>query len=192
MVRRAGPKVTLSAIASEVDLSAARLIQRFGSRDQLLAALELRVDRKMKGAIVRAMSRSGSPIAGLVDSLAEVSERNARRLYQIARSYIYDPGDLARPARLAAAKEGESLLTEEFRVVLDRAVAGGELVPCDTHRVARIVHVTWIGSYTVWAYAPVGSPAAPIRSDLWQALTPFLAPPVRPRRRSRATVPRSR
>lgn len=173
VVRRHGPKVRLSEIASEVGLSAPRLVQRFGSRDQLLAAVELRVDHKMKAAIVWAMSRSASPLEGLIDSLVRVSERNARRLYQLAHSYIYDPGDLAPAARAREAKARESLFTAEFQLALDRAVAAGELSPCDTRRLARVVHVTWIGSYTVWAYAPIGSLAKMLRFDLQEAVAPY-------------------
>ncbi len=139
-MRRRGPKVKLAEIASSVGLSAARLVQRFGSRDRLLAAVELRVDHKMKASIVKAMSRSASPIDGLIDGLAEISERNARRLYQLAHSYIYDPGDLAPAARTREAKARETIFTDEFRRALDRAMAVGELLPCDTARLARLVH----------------------------------------------------
>ncbi|MGH7720672.1 MAG: TetR/AcrR family transcriptional regulator [Gemmatimonadaceae bacterium] len=182
VVRTHGPKVTLSQIAREVGLSAPRLVQRFGSRDRLLALVEARVDFKMRAAIVKAMSQSSSPIEGLIDSLAGVTERNARRLYQLAHSYIYDPGDVTL-AQARETAERDRLLLEEFRTVLDRAVAAGELAPSDTKQLARVVFVTWIGSYTVWAYAPVGSLTTLLRSDLRRALAPYRARTARPRRR---------
>jgi AcrR family transcriptional regulator len=173
VVRRHGPRVTLARIAREVGLSSARLVQRFGSRDELLAAAERRADERMKDAIFQGLDLSRDPLGALVRRLADVAERNARRLYLLSSSYLFDPGHLAARSGAAEAKARERSYVAEFRAVLDQGVARRHLRAPDTAGLARALFVTWIGSYTVWAYAPAGSLRRAVTRDLHFLLAPY-------------------
>lgn len=165
-VRRHGPRVTLAQIGDEVGLTPARLVQRFGSRQELLAAVEASVDERLLRTFIAGLGGHESPLEGMVESLAALGERNAKRLYLLSRSYVFDPGHLASPDGAGKAADRVSAFEAELRRVLERAVADGELPEGDIGDLARAVFVTWIGSYNLWAYAPVGPVGDAIRRDL--------------------------
>jgi AcrR family transcriptional regulator len=173
-VRRFGPRVTLARVAREVGLSSARLVQRFGSRDELLAAAERQADVRMREAIFAGLGDVSDPLGALVTRLGEVAERNARRLYLLSNSYLFDPGHLAARSGAREAKDRERDYLAAFALVLGRAADRGQLRPgLDLPALARAVFVTWIGAYTVWAYAPVGSLPEVVRRDLGFVLGPY-------------------
>lgn len=186
VVRRRGRHVTLSEIGAEVGLTSARLIQRFGSRGRFLALVEDRADRRMIDSIVEDLDLDGEPIGALIERLARVAARNAERLYLLSNSYLYDPGHLAAPDGARAAKAREKLVIARFRDVIDRAVAGRWLVAgLDRGALARAIWVTWVGTYTMWAYAPVGSLRRVVERDLRFLFGPYLTRRARARRSSR-------
>ncbi len=175
-VRRFGPRVTLARVAREVGLSSARLVQRFGSRAELLAAAERLADVRMREAIFAGLADVADPLGALVTRLGQVAERNARRLYLLSNSYLFDPGHLAARSGAREAKERERDYLAAFALVLAQAADQGQLRPgLDHPALARAVFVTWIGTYTVWAYAPVGSLREAVRRDLGFLLTPYRA-----------------
>jgi AcrR family transcriptional regulator len=174
LVRRHGPKVTLTTLASEIGLSAARLIQRFGPRARFLATVEDWADRRMLDAVGRNLDLSTDPIAALVNRLAQVAERNAKRLHLLSNSYLYDPGHAGTPAGIREAKRRETLFIRTFENVLDRAAELGQLAAgTDRSTLARAISVMWTGTYTVWAYAPVGRVGALVIQDLSFLLAPY-------------------
>ncbi len=175
IVRRRGRHVTLAEIGAEVGLTAARLIQRFGSRGQLLALVEDRADRRMLDAIIDDLDLERDPIGALIDRLARVAERNAARLYRLSNTYLYDPGHLLVPGGARSAKAREMLAIDRIHAIIDLAVAGRWMAPdLDRAALARVVWITWVGTYTAWAYAPVGSLRRLVRQDLCTLLRPYL------------------
>ena len=173
-VRRHGPRVTLGTIGREVGLTGARLVQRFGSRDELLATAEGAADRRQMDAITAGLDLDRDPLGALTRRLASVADRSARRLYLLSKSYFFDPGHLAtaRAAREARGREDEYIA--RFQAVLEAAVASGQLsAGTDLKALARAVNVTWVGTYTSWAYAPVGSIRRLVMKDLEYLLAPY-------------------
>ena len=186
VVRRRGRHVTLAEIGAEVGLTAARLIQRFGSRGRLLALIEDGADRRILDAVLDDLDLEGDPIGALIDRLAQVAVRNAARLYLLSNSYLYDPGHLATPGGARAAKARETLVIGRIRAIIDRAVMERWIAPgLDRAALARAVWITWVGTYTAWAYAPVGSLRRLIRQDLRTLLWPYLTPRARVRHSAR-------
>ncbi len=165
-VRTHGPRVTLAQIARVVGLSAPRLVQRFGSRLQLLAAVEASVDARLLRNFVRGVAEHTSPRAGLLESLSGLAERSAKRLYLMSSSYVFDPRHLMAPEGTSSAQRRIEAFVSEVRVVLDRMVTAGEQPPGDMAALAHAVFVTWVGSYNLWAYAPVGSVGDAVKRDL--------------------------
>ncbi len=165
-VRAHGPRVSLAKIADVVGLSAARLVQRFGSRQQLMAAVEASVDARLLQHFVTGVSAHASPRTGLIESLASLAERSAKRLYLLSSSYVFDPQHLHAPDGAQKALERNQQFERAIALVLDRMNDAGEHACCDTAALARAVYVCWVGSYNLWAYAPVGSVGDAVRHDL--------------------------
>lgn len=173
-VRRHGPRVTLATLGREVGLTAARLVQRFGSRDQLLATAEAAADRRRMVAITAGLDLRTDPLGALVRRLASVAERSARRLWGLSRSYFFDPGHLTTPEAARDARAREQGYIDGFRSVLEAARTAGQLrKTTDLAALARAVNVVWVGTYTSWAYAPVGSIRTLVIRDLEHLLAPY-------------------
>jgi hypothetical protein len=57
--------------------------------------------------------------------------------------------------------------------LLDGAIAGGELRPCDSAQIARDVHATYNGALMTWAIFREGSLAVWLRNHLETLLRPY-------------------
>ena len=171
--RTHGPRVTLAQIAAVVGLSAARLVQRFGSRSALLAAVEASVDSRLLRRFRQGLIGSVSPTDAVIESLSALAGRSARRMYLLSNSYVFDPRHLSEPR---AAEQAQARIADFEGAVCDAlqcAVVAGELRDTDTHALAHALVVGWVGAYNLWAYAPVGAVRDAVRHDLSFILSPF-------------------
>lgn len=80
--------------------------------------------------------------------------------------------DLNDPEFYALSLESLRRTRKEIRSLLEEAVKAGELVPCDTARLARTVQVTWNVALIAWAIYRQG-PSAGGHRRIWR---PFLHP----------------
>jgi AcrR family transcriptional regulator len=166
VVRAHGPRVSLAKIAAHVGLTSARLVQRFGSRQQLLAAVEESVDARLLQHFVAGVAEHQSPRRGLVESLARLAERSAKRLYLLSNSYVFDPRHLAAPDGAQRAQERNAEFERALQSVVSRMTAAREFPQTDGAALAHAIYVCWVGSYNLWAYAPIGSVGDAVRKDL--------------------------
>ena len=190
-VRRHGPGVTLTQIAAAVGLSSARLVQRFGSRRELLSAVEASVDARLLRSFVQGLAGYESPLEGLVESLAALAARSARRLYLLSSSYVFDPRHLSSPDGALQAQRRIEEFERGVQGVLDGAVAAAELPHCDTAALGHAVFVCWVGAYNLWAYAPVGQVGDAVRRDLTYLFTAARGDDTPPSSRAARTTSRN-
>src|SRR5262249_26249581 len=138
-VSRVGPaRLTLADVAAEAGVAPATLVQRFGSKRGLLLALV----RMGGGAVaeefaaIRAAHSSPLPPTGAggecMAARAPTPENRATPPASL---------NMALPARASPrhALEHAHGFKAELQALLDAAVAAGELAPCDTARLARLV-----------------------------------------------------
>lgn len=182
---RLGPgELTLAEIAAEAGVTAGALVQRFGSKRQLLLALSTQ-SAASGDAFFRSL-RAGhrSPLAalrGYADCLAQMAESPAA----LARSLAYLQIDLTdedfrRPLALHARSTRAGL-----QALIEDAVAAGELAPSvNAPRLARTIEALLSGSMMSWAMYLEGTAAQWMRDDLDAVLAPFV---VAPSKRSRKT-----
>jgi AcrR family transcriptional regulator len=172
-VTRVGPmRLTLADVAREAKVSPATLVQRFGSKRQLLLALVAAGSSEIEGqwAPILALAER-SPLEALyayaecMAGLAPTPEVLANHLSFLQMDLV-DP-DFHRHA-LAHARETLKFLHN----TLDDAVAKGELAPCDTTRLARVVQATVGGSLMQWAIDRDGKLRKRLREDLEMVLRP--------------------
>lgn len=178
VMRRVGPsELTLSAIAAEAGLTAGALVQRFGSKRELVLAhwRQGATDpdtRAQHGARVRSPR---SPLSALRAAAAEfaklaVSPRAALRNLAYMQSDWADPALRRHHLRYARAARAR------YEQLLSDAVSAGELrADTDVRALARLIEVTIGGSFLAWTLYQEGSAATRVRQDLDATLRPYLA-----------------
>ena len=173
VMRRVGPaELTLGAIAAEAGVTAGALVQRFGSKRELILAHWRQAAAASPPP--EPAARAASPLQALRATAAQfarlaVSPRAALRNLAYMQS---DWADAAlrrhwlRHTRAARARY-EQLVTE--------AVAQGELrAGTDAQALARMIEVTLGGSFLAWTLHREGSAATRLREDLDATLRPYL------------------
>jgi AcrR family transcriptional regulator len=158
VISRLGPaQWTLADIAAEAGLTAGALVQRFGSKRELMIALT-------------AGAASGTPLDALVayaDCIARMGESPAALAHHLGYLQL----DLTDPELHRHVREQARATRAEIRALLDDAVTAGELrAGTDTAGLARVVEVTLSGSLMTWAFYQEGPVVEWIRQDLENVL----------------------
>jgi AcrR family transcriptional regulator len=178
---RLGPgELTLAEIAVEAGITAGALVQRFGSKRELLLQLSAGAADGNAEFIRGLRRKQRSPIA-VLRAYAECLATLAASPAALARSLAYLQIDLTDPDfrkhLLAQAKATRVALRE----VIDEAVKAGELTSAADHEaLARVIETTLSGSLITWAIYRDGDAAPWLRADIDAVLAPSL-----PRRRRR-------
>ncbi len=163
---RVGPaRLTLADVAGEVGLVPATLIQRFGSKRGLLLAYAEYAVGTVAPHFRAARAEHASPLAALFRALGRVTESMATP-ESLANSLSMLQLDLTDQDFNHHARRYLETAQAEIRALLDAAVAAGELLPCDTDRLARVVHTTYNGSLVFWAIHQAGPLGDWLRADL--------------------------
>jgi AcrR family transcriptional regulator len=187
IISRQGPaKFTLADVAGEVGLSAATLIQRFGSKRGMLLALARSARDSVEDCfkLVRASHRS--PLAAVLAAGTEMT-RYVSSPEEMANHLAFLQTDLSDPDFYAIMLENARRIIAGYQRLLDEAVAARELVPCDTARLARAVDAMAGGSLIGWAVYREGTAENWVRTDLHTLLDPY-----RPKPGTRASIRSSR
>ena len=173
VMRRVGPaELTLGAIAAEAGVTAGALVQRFGSKRELILAHWRQA--AVAGTPPDPPARAASPLQALRATAAQYA-RLAASPRAALRNLAYMQSDWADAAlrrhwlrhTRAARVRCEQLVTE--------AVAQGELrAGTDAQALARMIEVTLGGSFLAWTLHREGSAATRLREDLDAALRPYL------------------
>jgi AcrR family transcriptional regulator len=172
-VSRYGPaKLTLAHVAAEAGVAPATLIQRFGTKRGLLLALAKLGTASTAKEYAAIRAAHPSPLEGLF-AIADCMAGMAPTPAVLANHLAYLHIDLTDPDFHQLALEQARVARGEVRAVLNAAVAAGELLPCDTERLARVVQVTLGGGLLAWAIERVGTAAQWLRYDLETVLSPY-------------------
>lgn len=175
MSRLAPGELTLADIAAEAGVTAGLLVQRFGSKRELLLALSERFSGGT-AEMFDDLKRGRSPLATIraySDGMANLASSPAA----LARNFAYLQIDLTDPdfrkhlARQALATRQE--LTKLIRAAIDAE----ELSPsANPRQLARTIEAVVSGSMLSWAFYQEGTAAKWMRQDLDAVLKPYLQP----------------
>jgi AcrR family transcriptional regulator len=171
VVSRLGPNLTLADVAKEAGVSAATLVQRFGSKRGLLLAFAAAGsgDQGPMYAQIRAAHRSPlAAVYGVADCMAGM----AKTPEILSNSLAFLQIDLVDPEFHKHAHAHSRGGQAEIKKLLDEAVAAGELQRCDTARLARAVQSLIGGSLVGWAVDRDGKAIDRLREDLDVLLKP--------------------
>src|SRR5580658_992026 len=138
MQRRSPVDLTLADVANEAGVVPATIIQRFGTKRELLLANCKAWTADVAGQFAVARAKYGSPLKTLLELFVEFSGFAATP-ESMANFLAYLQIDLSDPEFRAVLLEQFLTMRAETRKLLDDAVAAGELRPCDSGELARLV-----------------------------------------------------
>jgi AcrR family transcriptional regulator len=181
VMSRLGPvKLTLAAVAEEAGVTAATLVQRFGSKRGLM--LKISADAAGSSDACFAMVRAahpGSPLEALMAAAAGMAQM-ASTPEELANSLAFLQIDITDPEfhvhTLAMSKKNVA----GYRTLLKEAIAAAELKPHDTARMARAINALAAGSLINWAIFREGRAETWVRRDVEMLLAPYRIPDPNP------------
>jgi AcrR family transcriptional regulator len=175
VMNKVGPReLTLAAIAREAGVTAAVLVQRFGSKRALLLALFEEAAGGTKDFLAALSKQHVSPLAGLF-AYADCMSGMASSPAALARNLAYLQIDLTDPDfRKLLVKQARATRAGLQRL-LEAAAEAGELARnVEPAQLARTIEATLSGSMLTWAFYRQGTAAQWIRTDLEAVLAPYL------------------
>jgi AcrR family transcriptional regulator len=185
VIGRVGPAgVTLAAVGAEVGLSAASLVQRFGSKRDLLLA----VARQGADAMPRTLAAAAeapAPALALVEGFARLAS-GMRSSKEFANHLAFLMLDLADPEFQQISHAHAVGVERAIAEVLTASAAAGEMAPDDLDQLPRAVHAAYNGALVTWGMLGEGDAAEHVRRQLSLLLRPHLTHPPGPRQRGTA------
>ncbi len=174
VMSRLGPvKMTLAAVAREAGVTAATLVQRFGSKRGLM--LKIAGDAAEFGDSCFDMVRAAhpdSPLAALIAAATGMTQ-HAQTPEELANSLAFLQIDISDPDFYVHTLALSKKTLAGYRALLKEAVAAGELKPHDTARMARAINAIAGGSLISWAVFREGTAEKWLRRDLETLLAPY-------------------
>ena len=170
-----GPhELTLAHIAAEAGVTPGLLVQRFGSKRQLLLALSERFAGSAPAVFDGLRAAHHDPLEAL-RAYAACMAGLASTPDVLSRNLAYLQIDLTDEAFRAHLLANARATRREIELLLRSAVASGELrKDVDPRRLARTVEAIIGGSLMSWACYREGSASAWIGRDLDAVLQPYL------------------
>jgi AcrR family transcriptional regulator len=173
---RVGPaELTLGAIAAEAGLTAGALVQRFGSKRELLHAhARYAASTGDIGLDAPRTARTSSPL-GTLRAVTVAYARMAESPRAALQSLAYLHNDLADPVLRRHLLRLNRATRVRYEQLLADAVAARELrADTDVQALARMIEVTLGGSFLSWTIYREGPAAKHLRQDLDATLRPYL------------------
>src|ERR1700730_13081068 len=175
VMSRVGPReLTLSVIAKEAGVTAAVLVQRFGSKRGLLLALSAKYSDGAGEFIQALAKRHPSPLAALrayADCMAGMAASPAA----LARNLAYLQIDLTDPDFRKHLVKQARATRAGLRRLVEAASAARELAQnVKPAQLARTIEAVLSGSMLTWAFYREGTAAHWMRADLEAVLKPYL------------------
>ncbi|GAA2878755.1 hypothetical protein Acy02nite_76860 [Actinoplanes cyaneus] len=170
-VAASGPAgVTLAQIGAAVGLTAAALLKRFGSKDQLLLALA-----RHSAEVVPARLAAAPSVAALIDEFTAMAA-SVRDSAEFANHLAFLLMDLSIPEFRQVARDYATAVEAAIAVVLRSAAAAGEI---HADRVdpdlPRAVHAAYNGALITWGMTGAApGPADQVRDQLLRLIRPVL------------------
>jgi len=177
MSRRGPHELTLADIAGEAGVTPGLLVQRFGSKRELMVALSARFAGSAGAIFASLRAAHRSPLATVrayAACMADLAPTPEALLRNLAYLQLDLTDDVLRGHLVANARATR----REIEALLEAAVAAGELRrDADVRSLARSVEIVVSGSLMTWATYREGKAADSIAGDLDAVLAPWVGQP---------------
>jgi AcrR family transcriptional regulator len=172
-IARLGPaRLTLADVAEEAGVSAAALIQRFGSKRALLLAAAADAGGGSQYIFPGLRARYRSPLAALY-ALAECMELMGTTPEAVANTLAFLRLDLTDPQFHQHALAAARGMHEGICALVRDAIEAGELERCNAARLARALQATLDGSVLNWSIQQDEDLVSWVRRDLETLVRPY-------------------
>jgi AcrR family transcriptional regulator len=172
-IARLGPsRLTLADVAEEAGVSAAALVQRFGSKRALLLAAAADAGGGSRYIFAGLRVQHRSPVAALL-GMAKCMTLMGSTRDAVANTLAFLQLDLTDPDFRRHALAGSRGMHRGLRALVKEAVEAREIVPCDANRLAWALQATIDGSLRSWAIHGKGTLAGWLGRDLKTVLAPY-------------------
>lgn len=171
-ISRVGPsRLTLATIAAETNLSAATLVERFGSKRDLLLALSQKYSGEPATHFAAARDMHTSPLAAMRAGLHRMAG-GFRTPDEVANFLAFVQLELTDPDFHRYTRAHANAVVRQVRAQLAAAVDHGELAPGSPTGLARAVYVTYNGALVSWAILRTGALGAWLDRELDSLIAP--------------------
>jgi AcrR family transcriptional regulator len=172
---RLGPgELTLADIAKEAGVTAGLLVQRFGSKRDLLLTLSEKFSGGTGEMFAELRRGHRSPLAALraySDCMAQMASTPAA----FARNFAYLQIDLTDPDFRKHISKHAAASRIELQKLVREAIASGELKrETNAKQLARTIEAVVGGSMLSWAFYQEGTAERWMRHDLDAVLKPYI------------------
>ena len=172
-ITRLGPaRLTLADVAGEAGISAAAVVQRFGSKRALLLAAAADAAGGSDYIFPGLRARHRSHVAALL-GMSECMALMGSTPDAIANTLAFLQIDLTDPDFHRHALAASRGTRDGIRALVNDAIRTGELRRCDAGRLASALQATMNGSMLNWAVHREGDLVAWIRRDLKTVLEAY-------------------
>jgi AcrR family transcriptional regulator len=186
VIGRVGPaKLTLAEVGKQIGLSAATLVQRYGSKRGLLLAVAASAVESVDACFDMVRAAHRSTLTAVIAAATDIT-RYLDTPEEVANHLAFLQMDLSDPDFHRLMLTNSTKMLDGYARLLREAVDAGELVACDTRRLARAITAVCGGSLISWAAFRQGTAVAWVRTDVDTVLEPYRT------RRRRSTRTRSR
>lgn len=175
VMQQVGPAdLTLAAIGAEAGITAGALVQRFGSRRELMVAINARFAEGAEAMLAGIRTAHRSPVRAL-RSYAECFAAMVETPATLAHHLAYLEMDLSDPAMYQHVRRHAVTSRRTLQAWVQQAIAAGELSrAADPVAVARLVYTVTTGSMMAYPFFRDGKAQAWLRRDIEIALEPWL------------------
>lgn len=188
VISKIGPdRLTLADVGAEAGLSAATLVQRFGSKRELMLSILRHSLQAVDARFVIAMNSNESPLESLYTAATDrVDPREDPQM--LTNRMAFYLASLDDPEFYALAAENPKSALAGYKMLVERAIEAGELNAgyLDAEQLAQMIHTTMSGSILTWCVSRQGTLRGKIRRDLDMVLRPFRRGPRKATSISRA------
>ena len=172
---RIGPeRLTLADVGTEAGLSAATLVQRFGSkRDLMLSVLRFAKDG-FESRLQTAIDENDSPVEAIF-AAAMNRPGSLQEPEIVSNMFAFYLSDMRDPQFRELARENAHNAVTGFKSLLEEAIARGEIADnsIDTAQLAETIYSLTLGTLMRWSVYGEGCYREMIRKELDTLLRPF-------------------
>jgi AcrR family transcriptional regulator len=175
IVSQTGPdNFTLADVGKEVGLSAATLVQRFGSKRLLMLAMLQQMTSMVNGRFAANLAEGSTPLESLYSAAMDRADPT-HGPENLANALAFLFMQLGDPDFQAIAAASAKHAVDAYRTMLDNAIEVGELLPVgiDTQELAETIHSMTLGSLMMWVVNHDTGPKPRTRRDLDTLLRPY-------------------
>ena len=181
IVAQTGPdNFTLADVGQEVGLSAATLVQRFGSKRLLMLATLEQMISLVNGRFAAKMAEGETPLESLYAAALDRADP-AHGPENVANGMAFLFMQISDPDFQAIAVASAKQAVAAYKTMLDNAIEVGELsaTGIDTHDLAETIHSMTLGSLMMWVINRDTGSKPRTKRDLDTLLRPYRHTPAR-------------